>query len=326
MIRSLMAVMIVVLTGALARGQQAAVDSKQAQGEAKPGYLEFPDQTELNRRIGLYEAAERSAEKGHLTHASMVKIYSNLTALYEDAGMYPQSEGVMRRWILLLRAGPQDELAEAISHLAALHVVMKDLRQAEKEQMQALRIRENIGDPVGIALSQSDLADLYIKQRHFRQALDDAQKAMAVLAEDAKVDVANRIAVRETLAFALCGLKQCAAAIPVLKDAIELANISYGEDSLSVGVGTYILGYTAWQQGDMAHAGAWMERGTSKMKANFASGQAIYIKAMAQYAHFLRQRGQLEMAAAAEREMRQANAVVDARTLSGGLTAFAGTW
>jgi hypothetical protein len=36
--------------------------------------------------------------------------------------MYPKAENLMRRWISLLRSGPQDELAEAISHLAVLHI------------------------------------------------------------------------------------------------------------------------------------------------------------------------------------------------------------
>jgi hypothetical protein len=41
--------------------------------------------------------------------------------------MYPKSENLMRRWISLLRSGPQDELAEALSHLAVLHIAMGEI-------------------------------------------------------------------------------------------------------------------------------------------------------------------------------------------------------
>jgi tetratricopeptide (TPR) repeat protein len=147
----------------------------------------FPDKPELLRRIALYEAAERSAERAHPGMESMVRIYSNLAALYEDACMYSRSEEVMHREIAMLRSGPQDELADAIGHLAVLHIAMGEMRQAEKDDFEALRIRESMGDPVGVALTWTGLADVDIKQRHYKQALDYAQRAMAVLAENPKV-------------------------------------------------------------------------------------------------------------------------------------------
>lgn len=284
----------------------------------------FPDKPELLRRIALYEAAERSAERAHTGTESMVRIYSNLAALYEDACMYSRSEEVMHREIAMLRSGPQDELADAIGHLAVLHIAMGEMRQAEKDDFEALRISESMGNPVGVALTWTDLADVDIKQRHYKQALDYAQRAMAVLAENPKVDVADRIVVRQTLAYALCGLKECGQAIPILKDAIEMEKSSYGADSLMVGTGYYLLGYTYWQNGDMEDAAELMARGTARMKVDLGWGHTIYLNAMTQYARFLRQRGQKEAAASAEREVKMANAVVDARSLTTSSSAFAG--
>ena|ERR1017187_4867739 len=118
MIRSLIAVLMIGLAGVQATGQPAGGNAPQAsQSDAV-----FPDRPELLRRIGLYEAAERSAEASPTGTENLVKIDANLAALYEDAGMYPKAENLMRRWISLLRSGPQDELAEAISHLAVLHI------------------------------------------------------------------------------------------------------------------------------------------------------------------------------------------------------------
>jgi hypothetical protein len=52
------------------------------------------------------------------------------------------------------------------------------------------------------------------------------------------------------------------------------------------------------------------------MKKELGWGHPSYVEAMAKYAIFLRQRGQLEAAANAESEVVRANSVVDARTFS----------
>ena len=53
------------------------------------------------------------------------------------------------------------------------------------------------------------------------------------------------------------------------------------------------------------------------MKADFGWDRSLYLNAMRQYARFLRESGQLEAAVNAEAVVNQADAVVDARTLTG---------
>jgi tetratricopeptide (TPR) repeat protein len=308
MIRSLLAVLAIGLITVAANGQAADA--------GEPGHDGgIPDRPELLRRIALYEAAEKSADLGRVGLVSMVKIYSNLTALYEDASMYPKAAATVQREIFFLRNGPQNELAEALSQEASLHSAMGDMKAAEKGQLEALRIRETVGDPVGIALAWNDLARVYVKKRDFKKGVDYAQKAMEVLGDDAKLDVTAQIGVRETLAFALCGVKKYGKAISLLKDAIERSRASYGEDSLVVGVEYYILGFMAWQSGDLDNGGAWMAHGTERMKRDLGWGHAVYLHAMNEYARFLRQRGQKQEAAAAEREVRMAQNTVDVGAL-----------
>src|SRR6202034_3037805 len=107
--------------------------------------------------------------------------YSGLGTLYEYAAMYTKAGEAIGWEIKLLRAGPQDQVGDALGHRRALHIAMGDPRSSQKEQLEALRVRESVGDPVGTALTWNDLADLYIHQRQFKKALDYAQKAMDVL-------------------------------------------------------------------------------------------------------------------------------------------------
>jgi tetratricopeptide (TPR) repeat protein len=316
MIRSLVALLCIGLVTSAANGQQTVVSRTPAGVAQNDGGI--PERPELLRLIGLYEVAERSVEATRAGIESLVKVYSNLAVLYEDASMYPKAEDTLRREIAVLQNGSQSELAEAVSDLAVLHVAMGDLRAAEKEQLEALHIREGVGEPIGIALSWNNLADVYVKKRDFKKAVDYAQKAMAVLGDDAKVGVFDRLAVRQTLAFALCGVKECGKGIALLKDAIELSRSNLGDDSLAVGIEYYLLGFTAWQSGDMEDAGAWMARGITRMRVDMGWGHVVYLNAMTEYARFLRKRGQVEEADAAEREVRMAQNTVDVRTLNAG--------
>jgi tetratricopeptide (TPR) repeat protein len=301
----LVAVLIVGLAGMSANAQQTGGSHSAS---------EFPDKPELLRRIALYESAVQNA---HVDNAKLAKIYLELGGLYGDVAMYPKAEDAMQHAVALLRSGPQDQLADALGHLAVVHIVMGELRDAEKEQLEALRVRESVGDPAGIAKSWSDVADVYIKERNYKKALDYAQKAMDALGNDAEVSVTDRIAVRQTLAYAFSGNKDFARAIPLLKDAIELSKTSFGENSLEVGVGYYLLGYTAWQGGDTIDAAEWMGRGINRMKVDMGWGHPLYVNAMSQYALFLRKQGQMEAADSAQREVRRAQSVVDVRSFTG---------
>jgi tetratricopeptide (TPR) repeat protein len=309
MVHIRLAIAAIALAGVPAIAQQEA--STTAQIEPK-----FPDKTEIMRRIDLYESAAHRAVPGDVPNESLVKIYTNLGALYEDVALYLKAEDAMRHTVALLRAGPQDQLADAIGHLAALHIAMNETHQAEKELLEAIRIRESAGDPVGIAECDIDLANLYARLGHYKQAVDHAQKAEAVIADDPKVGADSRIAARESLANALCGIHQCERAIPLLQDAIQLARESFGPDSLSVGIGYYLLGNAEWQAGNPRLAEELMKRGTDRMRVELGWGHVIYVNAMAQYAKLLRQRGEVEAASAAQHEVRQAADVVDARSFT----------
>ncbi|HEY4379204.1 MAG TPA: tetratricopeptide repeat protein [Acidobacteriaceae bacterium] len=313
---AIVAAMMMGFAGVPMQGQQVGEGrSLGATQDTRPD-APFPDRPELMRRIALYEAAERSAERSHPGLESMVKVYSNLATLYEHASLYPKAEEALHKEIAVLGGGPQVELADAFGHLAVLHVAMGDLHQAEKDDGEALRIREGIGDPVGIALTWSDLGDIEVKERHFKQAEIYSHKALAILQDNPKAEVSDRIAAQQTLAYALCGLRRCGEAIPLLQETLELQKKLYGPDSLLVGSGYFLLGHAYWQNGDLDTAAGLMRRGTARMKVDLGWGHSIYLDAMSEYARFLRQRGDNEAAASAEREIKTANAVVDARSLT----------
>ena len=324
MSRRLVAALIIGSVGISAHSQQAGTSALPAKATSLQREQEYPDKPEALRRIALYEASIRQLESSTpIAGEALLKAYQQLGSLYVYVAMYAKAEDAMRHAIALLRNGPQDQLAAEIGQLAILHIAMGELHESEKEDFEALRIREQVGDPLGIAQVWNDLGGLYVKKRDFRKAADFAQKAMAVLGDDPRGDPIDRIAVRQTLGVALCELHDCARAIPILKESIELAKATFGPESLPVGVAGYFLGTAYWRNGDMVTAADWLSQGIASMKATLGWGHPTYLNALTKYAHFLRQRGDVQAADLVESEVRQASAVVDVRTLTAGSSAFA---
>lgn len=274
------------------------------------------DRQELFRRIGIYEGIARQAEAEHASRETLAGTYVNLGLLYENVGMLPNAEKSTRRAIEFMKNGSQTQLAEEINRLSLLHTNMGKTRESEQEHMQALAICETIHDSACTTLTWTHLATLYYKERQMKKSLEYAGKAYSALAQLPELKASDRIAVLQTMAFALCGNHQCAQAVPVMKDAVAQADKAYGEDSLSAGLDYFLLGYVYWQSKDMPDAAKWMERGIDRMKVDLGWGQPLYVHSMEQYARFLRETGQREAAMDAENEVHRIQSVVDARTLT----------
>lgn len=316
MIRTLLAAIVIILTANSAVSQQIPVSSLQTSATTQGVQSELPSRAESLRLIALYESAANQADTSRFSQADWLKIYRQLGVLYEALGMYKKSADAVAHAIQLLRSGPPKELADEISFLSVVHVAAGEMHEAEKEQLEAQRLRESSGSPTEIARGWSDLADVYLKERKFKQALELAQRSIKVIGDSAAVNGSDRILVRQTLGTAMCERHECEQAIPILKDAIELSSKTYGPDSLAVGLAEYLLGTAYWHKGDLVDAADCLQRGTERMKRDLGWGHPSYVDAMANYAKFLRQRGQLEAAANAESEVVKARSVVDVRSFT----------
>ena len=260
-LRTVLMLGLVIAGSGLAAGQVDGGSAPLGSARTSPGESDFPDRPELLRRVAMYEAALRQAEIVHSPVEMVVNLNRHLGATYGDLAMYPRAEQAMQRAVELLRSGPEGELASSISALAFLHVVTREFRLAEREGLEALRIRERWGEPTAIANSWSQMAALYLERHEYKKTVEFGQKAVDVFDGASGFEPVDPIGVRFTMASAFCEIRECAKAIPLLKQSITLAERAYGKDSLPVGLGYYRLGYVYWRTGDMAGAAEWMERG-----------------------------------------------------------------
>ena len=305
--------MLVVLC--VSANAQPAANSPQTAPASRDGGPGL-DKADLLRRSSFLEDAIRKAELAHESNSEIARLYDLLGEVYQNLGWYPKAEADMRKTISLLKDGPQAQLAETLGHLAVLHIAMGEDRLAEKDHLRALQIRETVGDPIGLALTWNDLADLYCHDRRYSKALDYAQRAMAVVAGNPQLNTDIQVGIRQTLGFALCADGRCREAIPILKDALEFARAGFGPDSLSVGMAKYVLGLASWHSGDMTDAARWLKAGTERMKVDLGWGHKLYIDALEQYSLFLRENRQREQAAAVDRERQMLTTAVDVHALA----------
>ena len=286
-------------------------------GVGQQSVTEIPSRAELLRRIAVYEAAARGAKPTGASDATVAKAYARLGSLYQDAAMYDQSEAALEHAISLLRGDAQSisQLAMDINYLGSLHREMGKLRQAEKEELEALRLRQSLGDSLEIARSWNALAALYFKKRKYTLSRDFAQRAVDEFSVNKKADVVDGISSRFNLSVAMCYAKDCPSAIPLLKDAIAMAKTAFKTNDFPLGEGKFFLGFAYWKSGDSADAAVYMKEGTDTMKEELGWGHPAYLSALAHYARFLRENSRVEEAEAVERQIRRAETVVDVHSV-----------
>jgi tetratricopeptide (TPR) repeat protein len=274
---------------------------------------EIPTRAEGLRQIAMYEAAIKDARSARASDVVMATMFSRLASLNVDAGRYGESEAALEQAISLWRRSPASsgELAKDIDTLGWVHVEMGKMRQAERDDLEALKLREGVGDSLEIARSWNSLAALYLRWNRYVTARDFARRAMDEFALNPRADVVDKVSSQFGLSMALCSMKDCPSAISLLKEGIRIANATFQPKAFPIGVGYFLLGYAYWQSGQLSEADEFMREGTAIMKGQLGWGHPFYLKALRQYALFLRKSKRQEDAKVVEHEIRQAEAVVD---------------
>ena len=269
------------------------------------------------RQIAISEATQRQMESTHTENAVLGRGYIELGLLYSDAGLWNKSEASLERAVVLFRhtSEPGDGLAEAVGRLGSLHVLTGRFGESEKEEMEALKLRQNRGDQLQIARSWDDLGGLYLAQHKYAKAKDIVQQAVTEFLSDDRATAYDRISSRYTLSLALCYLKDYQSAFPVVKGALDEAKATMQPNDLPVGFGDFLLGYIYWKFGDVAKAGEYMERGKTIMAERLGWQHPTYLGVARQYARFLRENRRVDEAETVERQIRQGEAVVDVGAL-----------
>lgn len=227
-----------------------------------------------------------------------------LAMLYQDAARYEDAEHAYEKAIELLRTGNRTTLANAEDCMGTMYVETGRYAQAEPLEREALAIRNAENDSVGLGRSWMHLAMLSMGKHELADSAKYAELATERLVPERRGRPAQDGATPEEkmtaltyLALARCAQGACAAALPELKRALDLAQTSYKADSFPVAYLDFLLGYAYWKSGDDRMAADLMKSGAAGIEAQLGWGHPTYISLMTQYQAFLAQTGRSAEAA-----------------------------
>jgi tetratricopeptide (TPR) repeat protein len=262
----------------------------------------------LEKEIQTYQALSTRAEPPSMEPVSAGRVWSHLGSLYEDAGMYAQSEMAYLHAIRLLRTPPSSprDLARAIDDLGTLYVARGEMKLAEHLEQQALAIR--MSDQLTADLSRSwyHLATLSLRERRDENARDNARRAIAQLETEPGHGSDDEMNARFVLGVALCRLRQYPEATLSMQNAMEIVRRSYRTDDFPTGFASFLLGYVDWKSGNRAEAQNLMQNGVAVVEKQLGAGHPVTLSVLSQYERFLRCTHQKKAAQAIDKHLKLA--------------------
>lgn len=173
---------------------------------------------DLEREITTYQVAFQQAKTPDMTGVQAGRIWLHFGALYQDAGMYGQSEQAFEQALRLLAVAPVStpDLAMAIDSLGTLYMETGNVKEAERAESKALKMREEAGLTSEFPRSWYHLATLYLREHQPAKATNFAERAVNALLADPGAVPEDKLGSQLVLASALCQSHQYAEAIEKL--------------------------------------------------------------------------------------------------------------
>lgn len=257
---------------------------------------------DIQKQIQIYSAALLHADPPAAGH-----IWWHLGSVYEDAGMYAESEAAYVRAIRLMQAtaATDADLAGAIDDLGTLYMMRGDTQQAETTEQQALALREAKGLSADLPRSWYHLATLSMREHRFERAREYAAHAVNQLNAGDHPDADEELNARFVLGAALCRLHRYAEAIAMMQKAMDVVRRTYQPEDFPSGFGSFLLGYAYWKSGNAAGAQNLMKDGAAIVEKQLGWTHPVCQTIMTQYAVFLRRTHQKQAARQIEDKLKQ---------------------
>ncbi len=274
---------------------------------------------DLQKQIAVYESASLQAKTPNMSAVQAGQIWSHLGTLYQDAGMYGQSERAFEHAMRLLTIAPvsNPDLATAIDNMGTLYMERGNMKEAEHAESKALKIREESHLESELPKSWYHLATLYLREHHAAKAREFAERATSAFFADRNAVPEDKTGSLLVLASALCQRGKYPEAIAKLQEAFRMTKDIYGPDAFPAGFSGFLLGYAYWKSGDRSTASELMQRGTEIMGKELGSAHPAYLTVMAQYARFLRDEHRQDMARAIEQQVKNMRAQLNSNSAYG---------
>jgi tetratricopeptide (TPR) repeat protein len=261
----------------------AAVNRSDAQQQSEQSKPET-NRPALQQRIEKRLAALDAKENAHASNRDVGYQWSRLGEDYSLAGEFGNAEGAFNHAVESYSMEPADLdlYAGALDELGALYRVYGRLPEALNCRRKALAVREKLGDPLQLALSQSHLAELALISNKYKEAFKGADRAyrqMSGMKNVAKGDLLSALLVRTD---AKCRLHRRVECLSDAQQAFELSRSAFAENSMPVGAALMALSSAQLENGAALEAEDSARRAWGILNRELASNDPRVIFAMSQ--------------------------------------------
>lgn len=238
----------------------------------------------LQQRIEERLAALDAKENAHASNREMGYQWSRLGDDYSLAGEFGNAESAFNHAIesFSREPGNRDLYAGSLDELGALYRIYGRIPEALSCRRKALALREKLGDPLQLALSQSHLAELALVSKKYKEAFkgaDSAYRQMSGMENAGKGDLLSALLVRT---YAKCDLHWRAECLSDAQQALALSRSVFAEDSLPVGAALVALSLAQLDNGAALEAEGSVRQALGILKTELASNDPRVISAMSQ--------------------------------------------
>jgi len=255
-------------------------DAQQQSGQSKPETIKPALQQRIEERLAALEAKENA----HTSNREVGYQWSRLGNDYSLAGEFGNAENAFNRAVesFSREPGDMDLYAQALDELGALYRVYGRLPEALNCRRKALALREKLGDPLQLALSQSHLAELDLISKKYKEAFRGADQAYCQMSGTANANKGEFLSALLVRTYAKCRLRRRAECLSDAQQAFALSRSAFAENSMPVGAALMALSAAQLENGAALEAEGSARRAVAIFNRELASGDPRVIFAMSQ--------------------------------------------
>ena len=229
------------------------------------------------------------AEREHRPEAERGALWAQLASEYQYAAEFLKAEDAYNKSLHLLKTAPsaRAEYAATLESLAALYLLYGRVDDSESVWKQALAVREKLGNPSGIGLSQVHLADIAIARHQFKKAERLALRGMEEMESSSNPPRAGMLSGLITVTYARCMRGHCGEGLMSAQQAVAFANTHFEPESSAVGFALETLGFAEWKNGAVQDGEKAMLHGIQILRTKLAPADPRLAGALLQYQDYL---------------------------------------
>jgi hypothetical protein len=231
----------------------------------------------------------RTAEQEHRPEADRGALWTQLALEYQNAADYPKAEDAYNKSLPLLKTAPsaRAEYATTLECLAALYLIYGHIDDAERISKQALAVREKLGDPAEIGLSQIHLANIAIDRRQFKKAERIALLGLERMESSSRPPRVGMLTGLITVAYARCLRGDNGEGLMTAQQALAFAKTHFEPESAADGFALGALGLAEWKSGAVQDGEKDMLHGIQILRTKLAPADPRVAGALLQYHDYL---------------------------------------